>query len=341
MKWRTSLIFFLASFTVGCASRDEAVFVTSTSISVLEGDTKPAGLNVGYKRVEGYIGPNNADGTAPPVLASIESNSSITNPKYRQLYATGDAAVIAVGGQPVDVSTGSVTESDVMFFGTSTNIGLSIGTTSDIPDSFNLGYKRQELSVIPLVKDGDKYRYPSVIASIDNVTSTSIEDVSLNTNQFFASGNAARALAPELGNTFIERSNVTLDAAQKVESSSILSCYSGVALNDLEKVWRHATDLNLFREGEAELGEIYAFLMEQLNSAVSVIAPTDNNLDDGGTGIRGNNDPRIVVTNYDVLVNANKAYSQSVNISNALETDRLVNLKQHRAFVCGLAKTNR
>jgi hypothetical protein len=32
----------------------------------------------------------------PPVLASIKSDLSIFNPKIRQVYATGDAAVIAV-----------------------------------------------------------------------------------------------------------------------------------------------------------------------------------------------------------------------------------------------------
>ena len=187
-----SLIFFLSVVIIGCATQEpSAVFITSTSLSVIEGDTKPPGASIGYKRIEGYIGPNNADGSAPPILASIETDGKILNQKIRQLYATGGAAVIASG------SAGQYSEPDAdgkkshtMFFGTSTNLGLSFGTTANVLDSFNFGYKRKELSVIPLIKDKQEgYVYPSVLASIDttggaNVNATEA-DLELKTSQYF------------------------------------------------------------------------------------------------------------------------------------------------------------
>ena len=168
MNFTRFVMVVLALGLCGCATKNTAVFVTSTSLSILEGDTKPAGISIGYKRVEGYLGPNNASGSAPPVLASIESDAKMFSPKIRQLYATGNAAVIAASAKGDPSIKAKLDDRKLMFFGTSTNIGISIGTTTSVPDSFAFGYKRKEFSMIPLVATTEGgMTYPSVLASID------------------------------------------------------------------------------------------------------------------------------------------------------------------------------
>ena len=54
----------------GCATGpDRVVFVTKTSLSVLDYDTAPPGVGIAYDRVEGYFGPSYASGAVPPVIS--------------------------------------------------------------------------------------------------------------------------------------------------------------------------------------------------------------------------------------------------------------------------------
>jgi len=318
-------LFVLIALLSGCASNNEAVFVTSTSVSILEADSKPAGVNIGYKRIEGYIGPNNADGTAPPVLASIESDGQVFNPKIRQLYATGDAAIIASGGKPKKRTKSASKDAEVMFFGTSTNIGLSVGTTSSIPDSFNFGYKRKELSVIPLVEEGDSFRYPSVLASIDNTAKASTDGVNMETNQFFASGIAAQEMASKLREVFVERSNLKIDDAQRIEAGGAIQCYSGVKLNDLKKVWRHASDLRLFYEKDAQLDDFYKAASADLSQSISFDSAKNS----------------YSITDYKKLQKRHLKYTSTVHLTDSKDQKRLSKLKLHRNFVCSLSKSSR
>jgi hypothetical protein len=313
----------------GCASNDTAVFVTSTSLSIFEGDSKPAGVSIGYKRVEGYLGPNNADGSAPPVLASIETDANIWSPKVRQLYATGDAAVIAATGKNDKKATDTQAGlGKVMFFGTSTNLGLSIGTTANVPDSFAFGYKRKEMSVIPLVKisgsgNSATYSYPSVLASIDTAGSAGREGdgtkAALSASQFFATGDSARAMAAKLSSEFVDRAEMSVGAAQKVMAGRALTCYARVMLQDRAKVWEDAHEHDLYNEHGDEKGKMLTHLQGEF--ALSV----ENN----------------VITDADRLYRADAVYAKSVFIVDDRDTGRLARVAEHRGFVCALARSNK
>jgi hypothetical protein len=85
----------------GCASTDHVLFVTKTSIGI-DFDAKPATASIAYDRIEGYVAPRYANGEIPPVVASVKSDGAIFKPAMRQVYATGDAAVIATGGKASD-----------------------------------------------------------------------------------------------------------------------------------------------------------------------------------------------------------------------------------------------
>ncbi len=197
---------------VGCASNDHVLFVTKTSIGI-DFDSKPGTAAMAYDRVEGYIAPTYANGEVPPVVASIKSDGAIFSPRIRQVYATGDAAVIATGGRsPGRTRPLKGQKGDMMFFGTTTTTGLKVGFTTALPDSFIFGFKRKESSYIPVatVGTGDdaKHAYPSVLASIDTAGSVATDGqqdaTALTNSQFFATGQAARNLAktPEITSAF-------------------------------------------------------------------------------------------------------------------------------------------
>ena len=187
-----------------CASpKDTVVFVTNTSFGI-NVEAKPPTASIAYDRTEGYIGPRTANGGIPPVVASLQTSGDVFQPKVRTLYATGDAAigVVSPAGPPTgngDLNTG---DNQMAFFGTTTTIGLKVGfdPTAGTPDSLVFGFKRKELSVIPLGTDGGKLHYPSVLASIDTtVGATTLQDTGLTISQYFATGQAANVLAGSNG----------------------------------------------------------------------------------------------------------------------------------------------
>lgn len=199
------LVFLLA----GCASSDHVLFVTKTSIGI-DFDSKPATASIGYDRVEGYVAPRYSNGEIPPVVASVKSDGQIFNPTIRQVYATGDAAVIATGGPRKKRDQPMKGDRELMFFGTTTTTGFKVGFTTGVPDSFVFGFKRKEYSYIPLAEAKEekddrglakpgRHIYPSVLASIDTAanvaTDGTIAETALSNSQFFATGTAARNLA--------------------------------------------------------------------------------------------------------------------------------------------------
>ncbi|KQV56521.1 MULTISPECIES: hypothetical protein [unclassified Caulobacter] len=212
-----------ASVLSGCAKPDSVLFVTNASFGVnVEG--KPASASVGYDRTEGYLAPSFPSGAAPPVIASIETGGGLLNPKVRQLYATGAAAVKASGSHkaPDGPTTleGAPAAKRMIFFGTTTSLGMKVAVdASGTPDAFTFGYKRKEYSYIPLTKKDAKtetYVYPSVLASIDTVTlaaAPATKGSGLTSRQFFATGPAAEALAADTSAIFREITESALSAA--------------------------------------------------------------------------------------------------------------------------------
>lgn len=194
-----------AGSLVACNDPNTVLFVTNSSLGI-NFDSKPPTANIAYDRTEGYIAPRYPNGGAPPVAASMETGGNIFNPIVRQSYVTGSAAVIATGGTPQNPPTEMTGERDkkkLMFVGTATTVGLKVGfsgETGAAPDSLLFGYRRKEISVIPLgeenLPDG-KVRavYPSVFASVDmNTTTSDPGKTGITSKQFFATGQAADQL---------------------------------------------------------------------------------------------------------------------------------------------------
>ncbi len=197
-------LFIVAMLLAACADTSRVIFVTTSSIGI-NVDNKPPTVSIAYDRTEGYIGPRYDNGAVPPVVASIETDGGIFNPRIRQIYATGAAAVKAVGTPHAPDGPqgllGSKDSKRMVFFGTTTTLGIKAGFSGEgYPDSFVFGYKRKEFSYIPLgtaiVEGQPTDTYPSVLGTIDTTTNVQTRTgTSLKTLQFFATGQAAETLA--------------------------------------------------------------------------------------------------------------------------------------------------
>ena len=238
-----------ASALAGCAGdTDTALFFTHTIIGI-DADSAPPGIGIGYDRTEGYIGPRMGNGEVPPVVAALESDSSFFGNNTRQVYAAGDAALI-VQGEDVGDSDGELKgdEKRMMFFGTTTSVGLKAVFGQATPNSFTFGYKRRELSVLPLAKtDDDTYEFPSVIASIDSTgRAESVDGTKVDLLQFFGTGRAAEKLAENSAvKKVFERVS---ENALGVSATAAASCYLGLAHEIRRNVWKNANEANLISD---------------------------------------------------------------------------------------------
>jgi hypothetical protein len=249
-----------------CTSlRENATFVTKTSLSIVDVDAAPASVSIAYDRLEGYAGPRFEDGSVYPVVGSMEISGSGLTRTIRQVYAGGDAARV-VTGLPASTAAsaaadGNTDQRRVLFFGTGTTIGLKVGFTENLPSSFTLGYKRREASVVPVDRD----RQPSVLASLDNGDGVAVSAdgakgkpaVAFGVQQYFATGAAATKLAalPAISKGFQERGAATLgdiaqfrveEAAQTRSALDAVSCLYKVLDGKLDRVWNNADDLKVF-----------------------------------------------------------------------------------------------
>lgn len=129
----------------GCASSDHVLFVTKTSVGI-DFDSKPGTASLGYERIEGYVAPRYDNGEIAPVVASVKSDGGIFDPRIRQIYATGDAAVVVAGGEDPTDKRPLKGERKLMFFGTTATTGMKIGFTTGLPASVVFGFKRKEFS---------------------------------------------------------------------------------------------------------------------------------------------------------------------------------------------------
>ena len=216
---RILVLAILSLSLFGCGGDpDRVLFLTTTQIGI-DTDSKSQSTAIGYERYEGYIGPGYKNGGVPPVIARLESNLSIIDPKVSQVYATGDAARLASGGTAKWKEKPLTGQREIMFFGTGTNLGLKVDFSAETP-AFNLGYKRQEFSLIPIGaqkvqakvatrasdnmadtktrRDVDQSEdvYLSVLAAFNlNIANRSFEGTGAGVSQFFATGDAAEKLA--------------------------------------------------------------------------------------------------------------------------------------------------
>ncbi|MGK0383213.1 MAG: hypothetical protein ACI8QG_002985 [Flavobacteriales bacterium] len=252
---------FLGILTIvllsSCSSK--ALFVTSTSVGInFDATTQTA--SIAYDREEGYIGPT-YETDAPSAVAYIQSDGEIFAPKIKQTYATGEAASIVTGASTyIPGSTSELSgENEVMFFGTNTTSGFKIGfaTGTPIPNELVFGFKRKEVSHIPLIKDGNgKNRYASTLAFY-SMTRDSSTAAPYSDKQYIALGEAAKAMAdkPSIKSLF-ERSAIeislaewdTLKDQQRALSEAIAGCYDKVPLAKIPSIWTAARYLNIIKD---------------------------------------------------------------------------------------------
>jgi hypothetical protein len=216
-----------------------ATFVTAAHVGI-KADTKTETLGIGIGRTDLFVGPGYPEkGSAPSAFGYFQTNAQILSPQVKQLYATG-AAADAVTQSSTPLPPANPTPSDLsgvrrpLVFGTNTLVGLKIGFVANAPSSFNLGYNREEFSIIPLqpnLTQGGKDVYAPVLASITlNITATTITSSSLSVGQFFATGTPAINLASsnEIRNLFRNTaagqvSQASLEAAKAALNERVAS----------------------------------------------------------------------------------------------------------------------
>jgi hypothetical protein len=286
--YRVITLVVLSVSLFSCASNDEVVFITKSSLSIAEIETTPTEISVGYSRLEGYLAPAYENGALPPVVSSIRTDGGLFSPEIQQLYATGEAAnLVASQASSYDYTTDSTEElkgeKSGMFFGTSTNLGFKIGLMQDNP-SLNIGYKRIEASFIPLgakgTGDSTVDVYPSVIASIDTtIPASSALDPNpdgLQVGQYFATGSAAKIIATKdfVQSGFENKAQSSILkyrqelAKQNQSALHTLKCASFLTDDEWPQVLSAATTSKLLTGLEAEIAEKW-------NSYISDSDPAD------------------------------------------------------------------
>jgi hypothetical protein len=292
-----------ASLLTACASGPgTVVFVTKTSLGVDVEQTPPA-ASIAYDRVEGYFGPRYDSGAVPPVVASFTTNGKLLGRDVKQVYATGDAArLLANPAAPVTADPLLTGDLKPMFFGTSTTLGLKVGYESGGSTStFTLGYKRKELSVIPVAQGV----FPSVLATLQTDTdATTLTTTSFGAGQLFATGSAASDLArrQQVRDVFMARADAAFGDYRAEEREQgrhalvTLSCLAGLGDAQLPKVWSNADALGVL-DKDAKVGEF---------ATLTPAAARDK------------------YTRYMALLNADSA-------------DTTLRMSLHRQYVCGLA----
>ena len=242
--------------TTGCSTTENAVFVTKSSISIVDIDKTPASLTFAYDRTEGFFGPNYENGAVPSVVGFISTDGQIINPKIKQLYATGEAADIVVDPTRTTYTTNNEADTligarEPFLFGTSTTFGFKIGITGADP-SLTLGYKRKEVSVIPLRKGKGEAAdvYSSVLASIDTSVDSNFsvdgENAEFENGQFFATGKAAKILASQdyMKKLFKDRAKSSLEVFDELfnEQVKYQLSISKCSMNIDSKKWQTVID---------------------------------------------------------------------------------------------------
>jgi hypothetical protein len=261
----------------GCAGPSNFVAFTKTSLGI-DVETAQASASIAYDRVEGYSTPRFGDEAAPPIYASFDSDGGLFTRNIKQTYATGKAARL-LAGAPAEtektikktayalvaytpeelpaashVAPGNEVAPKVMFFGTGTVAGLKLGFGTAALDSFTFGFKRKEMSIIP--KNNATGDLPSVLALLDsNVKAqNSPQDTGFGIRQYFATGDAADALAgsQEIKGVFRARADSMLTAYrdnQRLQNEAALVslvCLAKLPDSALPDIWVNLSELNLF-----------------------------------------------------------------------------------------------
>ena len=279
------------------------VFFTKTSLGVDVEQTPPT-ASIAYDRVEGYFGPRYDTSAVPPVLAIFTTNGQLLGREVKQIYATGNAAQMLLADPSAQVPTDPALTGNIkpMFFGTSSTVGVKIGyEAGGSTSTFTVGYKRKELSVIP-VTDG---AFPSVLATLQtDINARTAGDTSFGVGQLFATGSAATRLAKhtEVRDVFMSKADAALSAYRAEERQQgrhalgTLSCLAALSDAQLPKVWSNAGALDVL-DKEAKISEF------------ATLTPAA----------------------------ARNKYTSFLAVLNADSPDTTLRMNLHRQYVCGLA----
>lgn len=293
----------------GCASvkpKDNVIFLTKTSIG-LDVDGTPPEVSFAYSRVEGFMGPRYDNGAVPPVASRLSTDGGIFNRNVSQFYATGAAASLVTGNTVTNGSPDLSGDREAMFFGTSTTLGVKMAFGATGLDGFVLGYRRKEVSVIPIgTRDGSDH-YASVIGVLSTDTgATTPAESKLGISQYFATGSAADSIAKweEIKASFRQSGENAFGryrqsvAEQNKEVVRIYRCLARLDDSQFAKAVENANRLALFQNKEA-----YKLIKDET-------------------------DPKA----------ARARYIDDIGISIGASADRGMNLLKHRLFVCELLK---
>ncbi|WP_422010205.1 hypothetical protein [Roseateles sp.] len=263
------LVFVLvAGLLAGCATRD-AVFVTKTSLSIIDADATPASISIAFDRAEGYAGPRADDGVVYPVTGYLQTSGKGLSREVKQVFAGGPAAALVLqDGTPPPPGPASRCDDGragpPLFFATGTTLGLKVGfsESAGLPNAFTLGYKRKELAIVPVSASC----HPAVLASIDSDAGARAVATDAKANlavtQYFATGKAAEALAarPEIRSLFRKNAEAAMgDVAAFNERErrqgrlalDVLACAGRVPEGAFGRVVNNAEDLGLFPDAGA------------------------------------------------------------------------------------------
>lgn len=272
MNSRLASILALAACFGGCANTNYAVFVTKTTLSIVDADTTPVEATIAFNRSEGYVGPRFSSGIVYPVTGFLQTSGSGFSRNTRQVFAGGAAAEHVLGSTapasagvnqksqpPSPCSDGR--ERPPLFFATGTTLGLRVGFVDNtaLPNSFTLGYRRKEAAAIPVADNC----FPSVLAAHESDPSAREKagdpKAGLALAQWFATGNAADTLAQDddIRNLFKREAAVALtgvaafndrERTQLRATADILACAAAVEDDDFDTVIVSARELNLLPE---------------------------------------------------------------------------------------------
>ena len=313
-----ALTCFALTAAMGCGvGEDRVLFVTLSGI-MINADSQPPALDIGYTRQEGVYSAAFQKGQVPPVLTTIGSEQGAFNLKVDQSYATGDAALMMakefssvdnpcsdsdpshlcppVSSQRLIHSTPAPTnlwddflsffavggsDRHPYFFGTDTSIGLHVAWgTGTVPRAVSIGYKRKELSLVPLIETRtDKanasecqptlqvdnevcVKLPSLIATSATGAQVSTQtNTGLQVNQTFASGDAATYLASDPHIRIVLGPQLV---GQNVRQFQSILHSQGEMLDSIKSTWdkgaHHTAD-----EVVGKAGEIFARKFDKSN----------------------------------------------------------------------------
>jgi hypothetical protein len=260
MKLRVATVVFAAALAA-CGTQN-AVFITKTSISVLDVDATPSSASIAHDRTEGYFGPRFEDGSVYPVTGYFNTTGAGLTRKVKQVFAGGEAATVVLGAnvnsRPPKPCNDDRNEPPLLF-ATGTTIGIKVGFVegAPLPNSFVFGYRRKEAATVPVSKDC----HPSVLATLDSEgsarTETNGPKLKGNAGQYFATGAAATLLAQDRGirNMFKEEAQRAIGAAEAFNEReaaqlrltlAAVECAARVPDGRFDRVITNADELSLF-----------------------------------------------------------------------------------------------